>query len=117
MPQSAKDRLIEFYRQYDPSQLPRVNDIYNSNLSSLKSFFSSLENDFKCPRYFELAEYDFYSKEFSPLLALYDDNVVPPNPMARPFDNLHKAQILLGPDVGAFELVRVGSNNLKDIIQ
>ena len=92
---TPKERLIEFYRQYDPSKLSKVDEIYQLKSTSLSTFLLQLEKEFNCPRYFELSEYDFYSKDFSPLLALYDDNVVPPNPMARPFDNIHKAQILL----------------------
>jgi hypothetical protein len=110
-PSSFRDLVVDFFRLYDPHFLPRVDSLWDDTeggeeggtAPSTRDFTrrsdeeiaSFLEERYNVPGFFNLYEYNFSSRFFDPLRALYDGEVVPPFPHVRPLDSLHKAALLV----------------------
>jgi hypothetical protein len=110
--------LVDFFRSYAPERLEEVAGLLNTPPHSHPQLMSSLEAQYSCPRFFDLAAYNFSGRRFNPLACLYDGHVVPPVPTALPMDNLSKASVLLPPSVqlelgegGAAGLVATGKTH------
>ena len=89
--------LVDFFRSYAPERLEEVEGLLATPPSTHPQLMATLEAQYSCPRFFDLAAYNFSGRRFNPLACLYDGHVVPPVPTALPMDNLSKASVLLPP--------------------
>ena len=66
------------------------------------------------PGFFSLSAFNFLGSTFDARRALYDAHCVPPEPRAAPLDSVHKAQVLVLPEL-ADTAVRVGRVHNVDV--
>jgi len=122
-PQTFRDLLVDFFRIYDPSRLSQIDDLLiqyytnedpinsNSNTSMTdispiytikeniyKGYYQLiklLESEYNVPGAFITYIYNYRSIYYQPLASLYTPYIIPPYPFTIPFDNIHKASVLL----------------------
>jgi hypothetical protein len=111
-PGGARDLLADFFRLYDPARLPRVEELAagaDASAGGPASLFAQLEAEYDAPDFFSSTAFNFRSRFFDPLAALYEPGVLPPVPAVRPLDNLTKAAVLLpASDPGSKRYVQLG---------
>ena len=97
VPSSLEEELSEFYRLTCPSKRANASEIAQEygdpgEASELRRF---LEEQYSVPHRFETLKFDFMSRFFDPLQALYNPHVVPPEPRAAPLDNVRRCMALV----------------------
>ncbi len=98
-PRLAEDAL----RCWAPERLPDLARLLaQAGRGGEASLARTLERELGVPGYFSGGyALHFASRFFDAHAALYDAHFVPPEPAAAPFDNVHKAQALVGDEANA----------------
>lgn len=91
--------IEDIYRCWAPERVDSARGVAAAAVAQGKAGVATLtralEDEFGIPGYFANHAVHFSGRFFDARRALYDGNVIPPVPAATPFDNVHKAQVLL----------------------
>jgi hypothetical protein len=109
LPSTLEDLITDFLLQHDPARLPQAAGLAAQYADAPQQLQHALEQQYNAPRHFATVAFNFRSRFFDPLAALYDPHLAPPVPGVRPLDNLSKAVVVLPRSAaGSRAFVRLG---------